>query len=86
MSELLSRIGLSDEKFSTANYYFNAIGALGYYFVYGICRKTPSAEAPGELKFFDRAIVPVVKKIEGPWLPFGLSLITVISRTEEGAN
>ena len=61
-------------------YYFNSVGALGYFFVYRLMGKKPAPETPAELRFFDRCIVPLQKRIEGSWLPFGLSLINIIEK------
>lgn len=61
-------------------YYFNAVGALGYYAVYGLLRKEPTADTPQEISLFDSLVVPVMRNIEGRWLPFGLSLIGVMAK------
>lgn len=61
-------------------YYFNLVGAVGYYFVYKVMRKAPSANAISEIGFFDRYIVPLMRNVEGKYLPLGLSLISVITK------
>ncbi|MCB0343943.1 MAG: class I SAM-dependent methyltransferase [Bdellovibrionales bacterium] len=70
----------TESTFTHQMYYFNSVGALGYFAVYGILRKEPSAETPGEISFFDSWIVPAQRCLEGKWIPFGLSLITEIHK------
>lgn len=66
----------------TYNYfYFNIIGALGYWFVYHVLRKPPNSNATAsEIGAFDKYVVPVMRRFEGNHLPFGLSLVTVITK------
>ncbi len=78
MRSLLSEIDC--EPAASNMYYFNSVGALGYYTVYAILGKEPAAETPGEISFFDSWIVPALRRIEGKWMPFGLSLITEIRK------
>jgi len=78
MAALIAAIGSHD--FSLRQYYFSAIGAIGYYIVYGLLRTPPKANASAEIGLFDRYVVPVQRVIEPRWMPFGISLITVIRR------
>ena len=64
-------------------YYFNSIGALGYYAVYGLMRKQPTADPAAEVGWFDRLVVPVLRKIERNKSPFGISLVNVITKGRE---
>jgi SAM-dependent methyltransferase len=61
-------------------FYFNTIGAIGYWFVYSVLKKLPDAGASGEIGAFDRFIVPILRRIEGRRQPFGLSLVSVVKR------
>jgi len=68
------------EGLKIKQYYFNIIGAMGYFFVYKVIRKVPSDDAVQEIGLFDRFVVPFMRHIEGRWLPFGLSLVTVVTK------
>jgi SAM-dependent methyltransferase len=72
----------ADAPFDLQQYYFNSVGALGYYVVYSILGRWPAGGASGEIGFFDRWIVPAMRRVEGTWLPFGLSLISVVTKCE----
>jgi len=61
-------------------YHFNAVGALGYFFVYSLLRKLPHASVSSEVGFFDKGIVPLTRHVEGRWLPFGISLVSVATK------
>lgn len=80
LRELLA--GLNNHVTYT-DFYFNIIGALGYWFVYHVLRKSPNTNATSsEIGAFDKYVVPVMRRFEGKHLPFGLSLITVITREQ----
>jgi len=64
-----------------SHFYFNAVGAIGYGVVYRLLRKNPHADAGGEIGLFDRRIVPLQRRLEGRGLPFGLSLVSIITNT-----
>ena len=59
-------------------YYFNFIGALGYYVVYKLLKKIPDSDASSEIGFFDTYIVPFSRKFLPKKMPIGISLISVI--------
>ncbi|MBI3403762.1 MAG: class I SAM-dependent methyltransferase [Acidobacteria bacterium] len=61
-------------------FYFNSIGALGYFVVYRILKKPPRADATAEVGWFDRYVVPVQRRIERNRSPFGISLVSVITK------
>jgi SAM-dependent methyltransferase len=61
-------------------FYFNTIGALGYWAVYTLLRKEPRGGAESEIGWFDRMVVPIQRRLEGRAVPFGLSLVTVMTR------
>ena len=71
------------KRFRCHQFYFNSIGALGYFAVYRILRKVPREGAAEEINFFDSCIVPVLRRIEGRHTPFGISLVSVITREAE---
>lgn len=61
------------------SYYFNPIGALGYWFVYKALKKNPQ-EKPGEIDVFDKYVVPVSKVFFPKGAPFGISLIAIFQK------
>lgn len=63
-------------------YYFNPIGALGYWLVYKILKKDPK-EKPGEIDVFDKYAVPASKLLFPKGAPVGISLITVFQKNKE---
>jgi SAM-dependent methyltransferase len=62
-------------------FYFNSIGALGYWAVYKLLRKAPRGGADAEIGWFDRVIVPWQRRLEPRQVPFGISLVSVATRT-----
>lgn len=71
------------ERLLVTQRYFNAIGALGYFGVYRVLGRKGSDQASRQIGFFDRLVVPVVRRIEPSWIPFGLSLITTLTRSAD---
>ncbi len=71
---------VSDVPLDVEQFYFNGIGALGYFTVYTFFRKKPKSGAVKEIGFFDRRVVPVMRRIEGRRWPIGLSLVSIISK------
>ena len=61
-------------------FYFNTIGALGYWVVYRLLRKPATADAGSEIGWFDRLVVPVQRRLEGRFMPFGISLVSQSTR------
>lgn len=61
-------------------FYFNTIGALGYFVVYRLLRKAPRADATSEIGWFDKYVVPLQRRLEPAGVPFGISLITVLTK------
>ncbi len=61
-------------------FYFNTIGALGYFVVYRVLRKAPRADASSEIGWFDKYVVPVQRRLEPQAVPFGISLITILTK------
>lgn len=63
------------------SFYFNSIGALGYWAVYKLLGKAPRASAGSEIGWFDRAIVPWQRRLEPRRLPFGISLVSILTKS-----
>lgn len=61
-------------------FYFNTIGAIGYWAVYKLLRKAPLEDAGSEIGMFDRVVVPVQRHLEGRWIPFGISLVSIMTK------
>jgi SAM-dependent methyltransferase len=68
------------ETLEVRQFYFNTIGALGYWAVYKLLRKPPRAGAGAEIGWFDRSIVPLQSRLEGTAMPFGISLVSVVTK------
>lgn len=73
-AELPSGIKLIDQ------YYFNMIGALGYWAVYKALKSGNINDTEGEIGLFDKYIVPFSKKILPLKAPFGISLISIYKK------
>ncbi len=61
-------------------YYFNSVGALGYWAVYKLLKKAPRGGADAEIGWFDRLVVPWQRRLEPRQVPFGISLVTIATR------
>lgn len=61
-------------------YYFNMIGALGYWAVYKALKSGSINDTEGEIGLFDKYIVPFSKKILPLKAPFGISLISIYKK------
>ncbi len=70
----------SGESLRLRQFYFNAVGALGYFGVYKLLRRAPRGGSSTEIGWFDRYIVPVQRRLEPRAIPFGLSLVSVLAR------
>ncbi|MEP7146053.1 MAG: class I SAM-dependent methyltransferase [bacterium] len=60
-----------------SQYYFNLIGALGYWVVYKALKSNNINDTEGEIGLFDKYIVPVSKKLLPLKTPIGISLISI---------
>ena len=78
MRALASSVPLA-RQFRLKQFYFNAVGALGYWFVYKALRKAPDPAGMAEIDLFDRWMVPILRRVEGRWVPFGLSLVSIFT-------
>ncbi|HJU43107.1 MAG TPA: methyltransferase domain-containing protein [Vicinamibacterales bacterium] len=61
-------------------FYFNTVGALGYGVVYKVLRKPGRADAGTEIGWFDRLVVPIQRRLEGRFMPFGISLVSIVTK------
>ncbi len=61
-------------------YYFNLIGALGYWAVYKALKSGNINDTEGEIGMFDKYIVPISKTILPLKVPFGISLISIYKK------
>ncbi len=73
-SDLPAEIKLIDQ------YYFNMIGALGYWAVYKALKSGNINDTEGEIGMFDKYIVPFSKKLLPLKVPFGISLISIYKK------
>jgi len=67
-------------KYQWKQFYFNSVGALGYWLTYKVLRKVPDPNGMAEIGLFDRWVVPVMQRIENKHMPFGISLVTIFSK------
>jgi SAM-dependent methyltransferase len=79
MQGLMRRAALG-EGWKLRQFYFNSIGALGYYAVYKLLGRAPRADSAAEIGWFDRYVVPVQRLLEPRAIPFGISLVSVLQR------
>jgi SAM-dependent methyltransferase len=81
----LIRQASDGEALQLRQFYFNAIGALGYFGVYKLLGRPPRAGGT-EIGRFDTYVVPIQRRLEPRILPFGISLISVLARNVENAG
>ena len=79
MRELFDR-SAGSRGLAMQQFYFNSVGALGYWAVYKLLRKEPRGGADSEIGWFDRLIVPWQRRLEPRQVPFGLSVVTIATR------
>lgn len=79
----LNDFGLPEGIELINQYYFNLIGALGYWLVYKALKSGNINDTEGEIGMFDKYIVPISKKILPLKVPFGISLISIYKNTQK---
>ena len=79
IDRLISNCDISGSVLSS-HYYFNAIGAVGYFTTYRIFKRSPDQKEMAEISIFDKWIVPIYRHLEGKKSPFGISIISTITR------
>jgi SAM-dependent methyltransferase len=67
-------------KYQLDQFYFNSIGALGYWFVYKMLKKIPQNSAKSEIGLFDKLVVPVMRRFESRSTPFGISVVSIVQK------
>lgn len=82
MKELILRAA-PDNRLRIRQFYFNTIGAVGYFVVYTALRRSPREGATAEIGLFDRYAVPIQRRLEPRSVPFGISLVAVLTRGAE---
>ena len=63
-----------------SQYYFNMIGALGYWAVYKALKSGNINDTEGEIGLFDKYIVPFSRNFLPLKTPFGISLISIYKK------
>lgn len=63
-------------------FYFNFIGALGYWAVYKALKSGNINDTEGEIGLFDKYVVPFSRKFLPLSMPLGISLISIYSRSK----
>lgn len=77
---MMNSFGLNGGVKLINQYYFNMIGALGYWVVYKALKSGNINDTEGEIGMFDKYIVPFSKKILPDDTPFGISLISIYKK------
>ena len=81
VARIVARISVR-KSISLTQFYFNPIGALGYFIMYMLLSKLPHASARKEIGLFDRWLVPLAKLLQSKCMPFGISLVSIIERRD----
>ncbi len=74
---MMNSLKLPDEVTLIKQYYFNMIGALGYWAVYKLLKSGNVNDTESEIGAFDKYIVPFSRKMLPLDSPFGISLISI---------
>jgi len=63
-------------------YYFNFIGAFGWWVNYCLLKKTEKGKSntAKQLKFYDKYLVPLIKILDFKFINFGISLFVIIKK------
>ena len=75
--EMMNEMKLPDGVSMVKQYYFNMIGALGYWAVYKLLKSGNVNDTESEIGAFDKYVVPFSRKVLPQESPFGISLIGV---------
>ncbi len=78
--EMMSKFNLQQDVKLINQYYFNPIGALGYWIVYKALKSDNVNDTEGEIGMFDKYIVPFSKKLLPLKSPIGISLISIYKK------
>ncbi len=80
--EMLNSYGLPEGIHMVKQYYFNMVGALGYWVVYKLLKSGNINETESEIGMFDKYVVPVSRKFLPLKSPFGISLISIYRKNQ----
>ncbi len=75
--EMINSLSLPPDVNLLEQYYFNLIGALGYWVVYKALKSNDVNDTDSEIGIFDKYLVPLSKKILPLKTPIGISLISI---------
>jgi len=78
--EMMNELALPPKVKLIRQYYFNPIGALGYWLIYKALKSGNINDTEGEIGMFDKYIVPFSKKFLPLSNPVGISLISVYNK------
>jgi len=78
--EMMRSLETGDNVKLTEQYYFNLIGALGYWAVYKALKSGNINDTEGEIGFFDKYIVPFSRNFLPLKTPLGISLISIYKK------
>lgn len=77
---MMNKFELPNDITIIKQYYFNMIGAAGYWVVYKALKSNNINDTEGEIGMFDKYIVPFSKKFLPASTPFGISLISIYKK------
>lgn len=75
--EMMNAFELPADVELLRQYYFNMIGALGYWAVYKLMKSGNINDTESEIGLFDKYVVPFSRKVLPLDSPFGISLISI---------
>lgn len=80
--EMMNELKLPDNVNLVKQYYFNPVGAIGYWVVYKALKSGNINDTEGEIGMFDKYIVPFSKKFLPLSNPIGISLISIFKKNK----
>lgn len=78
--KMMRKFLLPDDVDMIDQYYFNLIGALGYWAVYKALKSGNINDTEGEIGMFDKYVVPFSKRFLPLSVPVGISLISIYKK------
>lgn len=80
--DMMNQLPLQDNVSIIKQYYFNMVGALGYWAVYKLLKSGNINDTESEIGMFDKYIVPFSRKFLPLEAPFGISLISIYRKNK----
>jgi cyclopropane fatty-acyl-phospholipid synthase-like methyltransferase len=80
--EMMNAFKLPSNVSMIKQYYFNMIGALGYWAVYKLMKSGNINDTESEIGMFDKYIVPFSRRVLPLDSPFGISLISIYRKNK----